>query len=73
MLGSKMAVGCSKGKMALRFLTNGTRCGVGSEVIHGGMELRDRNKFDEPVRFQKKKSQGYELQVFFVHLRYILN
>lgn len=58
MLGSKMAVGCSKGKMALRFLTNGTRCGVGSEVIHGGMELRDRNKFDEPVRFQKKKITG---------------
>lgn len=56
MLGSKMAVGCSKGKMALRFLTNGTRCGVGSEVIHEGMELRDRNKFDKPVRFKKKKN-----------------
>lgn len=72
MLGSKLAVGCSKGKMTLRFLTKGTWCGVGSEVIHRGMELRDRNIFDGLDRFQKK-SQGSELQVFFVHLRYILN
>lgn len=42
-------------KMALRFLTKGTGCGVESEVIYRSMELRDRNKFDKLDRNPKKK------------------
>lgn len=41
MLGSNMAVGCSKGKLTLRFLTKGTARGVRSKVMHAGMELRE--------------------------------
>ena len=56
MLRSKTAVGYSKGKMALRFLTKGTGCGVASEVIYRSIELRDRNKFEKLDRNPKKKS-----------------
>lgn len=54
MLGSKMAVGCSKGKVTHGFLIKGTACVVRSEVIHGVLELRRRNKFDGPDRFKKQ-------------------
>lgn len=53
MLGSKWQWNTVKVGMTLRFLTEGTWCWVGSEVIHGGMELRNKNKFDELDRFQK--------------------
>lgn len=41
MLGSNVAVGCSKGQLTIRFPTKGTTRGVRSEVMHTGMKLRE--------------------------------
>lgn len=67
MLGSKIAVGCSKGKVTLRFLSKGTGCGVKSEVTHGGRELRERQSLMGRIDQKKKSSQRSELEVFFIH------
>lgn len=73
MLRSKTAVGYSKGKMALRFLTKGTGCGVESEVIYRSMELRDRNKFEKLDRNPKKKNhRNLNYRCFFVDLSIFL-
>lgn len=58
MLGSKMAVGCNKGKVTHGSLIKGTTCVVQSEVIHGIMKLRRRNKFDGLDRFKKQTKKS---------------
>lgn len=57
MLGSKMTVGCNKGRVTHGFLIKGTTaCVVRSEVIHGAIELR-RNKSDGLDRFKKQTNK----------------